>query len=90
MKTSLPYERITITFIQGMFFVVSSVSLLSLGLSGGWSSLSTPGDSSPLASPAIPGSDVSLLSDKELTFLLDCMESVLFTVSGIRPVTNPF
>lgn len=68
-----------------MCFEVSSVSLLSLGLSGGCSSLNTPGDSSPLASPATPGSEVSLLSDIELTFLLDCIESVLFTISEPFP-----
>lgn len=69
------------TFIHGMFLLVSSVSLLSLGLSGGWSSLNTPGDSSPLASPATPGSEVSLLSDSELTFRLDWIESVRLTGS---------
>lgn len=73
------------TLSQGMFLVVSSVSLLSLGLSGGWSSLRTPGDSSPLASPGIPGSEVSLRSEIELTLRFDCMESARFTVSGIFP-----
>ena len=43
-----------------------------------------PGDSSPLISPPKPGSDVSLLSDRELTFLFDCIESARFTVSKNR------
>ena len=70
------------TFIHGKFLFVSSVSLLSLGLSGSWSSTGIPGDSSPLTSPPKPGSEVSLLSDSELTFLFDCIESARFTVSN--------
>jgi hypothetical protein len=76
------------TFIHGIFLAVSSVSLLSLGLSGGWSSLSIPGDSSPLTSPPTPCSDVSLLSDKELTFLFDCTESVRLTVTKTQSTTR--
>lgn len=63
---------------------MSSASLLSLGLSGGWSSLKIPGDSSPLTSPPPPSSDISLRSESELTFRFDCTESVRLTEMGIE------
>lgn len=54
------------TFNHGIKYVVSSVSLLSHGLIGAWSSLSIAADSSsPLASPGTAGaqpSEVSLRS----------------------------
>lgn len=89
-----PALTVVNTFIQGIFFDVSSVSLESLGLSGGWSSLKIPGDSSPLISPvggiipATPGSEVSDRSDKELTFLLDWIESVRLTCGGGNATDN--
>lgn len=70
-----------LTFIQGRWEVdSSSVSLLSLGDSGGWSSLNIPGDSSPDTTSAC--SDVSLRSDRELTLRFDWRESVRLTVAG--------
>jgi len=82
-KLGYLWKSYTLTFNHGIFLDVSSVSLLSLGLSGGWSSLRIPGDSSPLTSPPPPCSDVSLRSDSELTFRFDCTESVRLTEMGI-------
>jgi len=82
-KLGYLWKSYTLTFNHGIFLDVSSVSLLSLGLSGGWSSLRIPGDSSPLTSPPPPCSDVSLRSDSELTFRFDCTESVRLTEMGM-------
>ena len=53
----------------------SSRSWASLGLSGGWSSLSIPGLSSPDMSCSIGTSDISLRSDMDETFRLERIES---------------
>lgn len=65
------------TLNQGIprFAMPSSRSWASLGLSGGWSSLSIPGLSSPDMSCSIGTSDISLRSEMDDTFRLERTES---------------